>query len=167
MLQRLDLKMMGFKNVLKTEAYKDFEHSVLDKDCELPEHSFKIRFAYRSKYLFELIKDEDIIKLICLNYEGAKEKKFYVIPWNDENVYEFTIDETVAKDYVDLMYEPYEIETILPPKNPYAISEGNIYIVDQEKTMAIVADRYYDVLYYFSQKPIKNIENRLIEYIEA
>lgn len=154
---------MSFRNVLITKAYKDFEHSILDKNCELPEHSFKIKFTYRSKYLFEIIKDEDIIKLICLNYENAKEKKFYIIPWSDENVYEFTIDETIAKDYVDFMYEPNVLKTILPPKNPYVISEGNIYIVDKEKTMAIVADSYYDVLYYFSEKPIKNIESRLIE----
>jgi hypothetical protein len=157
---------MGFRNTLITKAYKDFEYSVIDKDCELPEQSFKIKFAYRSRYFFELIKSKDIIKLICLNSVDEKGKKFYIIPWYDENVYEFTLDDTVAEDYVDFMYEPDNLKTILPPKNPYAISEGNIYIVDQEKTVGIVADRYYDILYFFSEKPIKNIESRLIEYIE-
>lgn len=153
---------MSFKDCIINEEYKVLESALLDREAELPEDIVKVRFKYRSTYLFEVIRHELIINLIELNVSNLEEQIFYIIPWGDDRVYEFTFDKNISVDYMKFMYEPEVLNEITAPKSAFGILHGNIHIINKEQSIVIVADRYYDVLYFYSNTPINNIDDNLI-----
>ncbi|SDC20847.1 hypothetical protein [Pedobacter soli] len=157
---------MSFKDCTLNKEYIELESSLLNKDAELPEDVVKIKFKYRSTYLFEVIRHEVIINLIRLNVENLEKQIFYIIPWDDDKVYEFRFDENILDDYIKFMYTPEIVKEITPPRSVFGIQHASIHIINKEKSIVVVADRYCDVLYFYSNSAIINIEGNLVEYIE-
>ncbi|MBC7411978.1 MAG: hypothetical protein H7331_05940 [Bacteroidia bacterium] len=138
--------------VNNTELIKNIEFSLFDKNEEPPENILKIKkFKSQKETPFEIIRQDEIVDVIESVLGFNSNKKIYIGTWDSlENIYELTLDNQFKQKYLNFMYEPESFNNLIQPKHPFAIMYDSIFIFDENKILAIVADRYYDTTFIYN-----------------
>lgn len=156
---------MSIKTCVDIEKYNQIDNEIFDKDASIPEEMMKKSYKYRSQYLYDLITDKSLLELLRINFSSIESEFFYISGWNiDEHVYEFTFDDNIEKEYEKFLYWPKELSLLVQPKSEFGLLHENIFIVNKSQSIAITSDRYYDIMYFYSNEPINNLEENLQKY---
>lgn len=127
------------------------EDELFNKDESDPENIIKPQnYISRSSYLFEIIRHEEIIDIIVSSPNFKLNQKFYISTWDEDvNIYEIVFEKDIKADYITFMYEPDKIPSLIQPKYTFGIMHEEIFIFNENKSIAIVANRYHDVAYMY------------------